>query len=131
MKTLVKFKRIQHLRDGIFKNDHTTMHTTFDRRTLSCTQCVGRPYMLKLKKFRIPQFPVDRPHRIKTDGAKWVSKYARGGSARTFSAREGYIVVDAVLGHLASNGLAALPQRKAQKVREDIARTYGFLNEKK
>ncbi len=41
---------------------------------------------------------------IKTEGSDWVSKYARGGSARTDSARRMYIAVDAVIGHLASNG---------------------------
>lgn len=41
---------------------------------------------------------------LKTDGSTWVSKYARGGSARSQSARNMYIAVDAVQGYLASNG---------------------------
>lgn len=41
---------------------------------------------------------------IKTEGADWVSKYARGGSARSDSARRMYIAVDALIGHLAANG---------------------------
>lgn len=41
---------------------------------------------------------------LKADSITWVSKYARGGSARTQSARKMYIAVDAVSGFLASNG---------------------------
>ncbi len=44
---------------------------------------------------------------LKSDGFTWVSKYARGGSARTQSARRMYIAVDSVVGHLASNGCVA------------------------
>lgn len=42
---------------------------------------------------------------LKTDGAAWASKYARGGSARKLSARKFYIVVDALQGHLTTNGI--------------------------
>jgi hypothetical protein len=35
---------------------------------------------------------------IKKDGSAWVSKYARGGSARKQAARKMYIVVDALQG---------------------------------
>ena len=41
---------------------------------------------------------------IKLDGSAWASKYARGGSARKLSARKFYIVVDALQGHITSNG---------------------------
>jgi hypothetical protein len=41
---------------------------------------------------------------LKTDAQTWVTKYARGGSVRKQSARKFYIAVDAVLGHMASNG---------------------------
>lgn len=41
---------------------------------------------------------------IKADGFAWASKYARGGSARKLSARKFYIVVDALQGHITSNG---------------------------
>lgn len=41
---------------------------------------------------------------LKTDGLAWVSKYARGGSVRKQSARRFYVAVDAIVGHLASNG---------------------------
>ncbi len=41
---------------------------------------------------------------IKLDGLTWVSKYARGGSARKQSARKMYTAVDAVVGHVAANG---------------------------
>lgn len=45
---------------------------------------------------------------LKIDGSTWVSKYARGGSARSQSARNMYIAVDAVQGYLASNGWVAV-----------------------
>lgn len=41
---------------------------------------------------------------LKQDGLTWVSKYARGGSARSQSARRMYTAVDSVVGHLAANG---------------------------
>jgi hypothetical protein len=41
---------------------------------------------------------------LKAAGLAWVSKYARGGSVRKQSARAMYNAVDAVVGHLASNG---------------------------
>jgi len=47
---------------------------------------------------------VDLVKTLKREGQDWVSKYARGGSARTASARRFYTAVDSLLGHLASNG---------------------------
>lgn len=41
---------------------------------------------------------------LKSDARLWTSKYARGGSVRKPSARKIYIVVDALQGHLTSNG---------------------------
>ena len=41
---------------------------------------------------------------LKAEMPAWVSKYARGGSARTVSARKLYVVVDAISGHFAANG---------------------------
>lgn len=49
---------------------------------------------------------------LRKDGSAWVSKYARGGSARKLSARRFYIAVDALQGHLASNGFAPFPKNK-------------------
>ena len=58
-----------------------------------------------------PPQPLDHPppscqviKELKADMPKWVSKYARGGSARKTSARKLYVVVDAISGHFASNG---------------------------
>lgn len=48
---------------------------------------------------------------IKAEGSKWVSKYARGGSARKQSARKFYIVIDALQGHFAANGCAETASR--------------------
>jgi hypothetical protein len=41
---------------------------------------------------------------LKAEGPAWVSKYARGGSVRSPSARRFYVLVDQVSGHLVSNG---------------------------
>lgn len=38
------------------------------------------------------------------EGNAWVGAYAKGGGARTLSARKLYVVIDAVQGHMASNG---------------------------
>lgn len=68
---------------------------------------------------------------IKTDSQTWVTKYARGGSVRKQSARRFYIAVDAVLGHLASNGLAPFPARKAATVRASIEEAKALLADAK
>ncbi len=68
---------------------------------------------------------------LRADGQAWVSKYARGGSARTLSARKFYVVVDALQGHFASNGLAPLPAPKAAKLRADVGATLALLGEGK
>ena len=41
---------------------------------------------------------------LKTDARNWTSKYARGGNVRKPSARKMYIVVDALQGHITTNG---------------------------
>ncbi|WIA13913.1 hypothetical protein OEZ85_002484 [Tetradesmus obliquus] len=66
---------------------------------------------------------------LKVDGSTWVSKYARGGSAKTQSARNMYIAVDAVQGYMASNGLAPFPGSKAKLVRETLSKSLAFLDE--
>ncbi|KAJ9519243.1 hypothetical protein QJQ45_017906 [Haematococcus lacustris] len=64
---------------------------------------------------------------LKSDGTAWVSKYARGGSARTQSARRMYIAVDSVVGHLASNGYAPLPAPKVKAVLKSVGEARDFL----
>lgn len=44
---------------------------------------------------------------VKLDGTAWVSKYARGGSARTQSARRLYIAVDGLVSFITSCDLVA------------------------
>ncbi|GAX76812.1 hypothetical protein CEUSTIGMA_g4258.t1 [Chlamydomonas eustigma] len=66
--------------------------------------------------------------KIKAEGSTWVSKYARGGSARTQSARRLYIAVDAVVGFLASNGLAAFPKSKADTTLKAIEQARELLD---
>ena len=68
---------------------------------------------------------------LKTKGYAWVSKYARGGSARTASARKFYIAVDAVQGHLASNGFAPFPKNKVAKVAADVTGALELIAEGK
>jgi len=75
-----------------------------------------------------------RPALVKTlkkDGQEWVSKYARGGSARTISARKFYIAVDQVQGHLAFNGLTPFPKNKVAKVEGDITAALKLIGEGK
>jgi hypothetical protein len=64
---------------------------------------------------------------VKKESLDWVSKYARGGSARAKSARTLYVVVDAVQGHLATNGYTPFPRSKATKLVEEIDSALGFL----
>lgn len=70
---------------------------------------------------------VDLIKSLKKEGQEWVSKYARGGSARTVSARKFYIAIDAVQGHLASNGFAPLPKNKMDKLVKDVEDTRALL----
>jgi len=65
---------------------------------------------------------------LKSDGTTWVTKYARGGSARSQSARRMYIAVDAVVGHLASNGYAPLPPVKVKAVIKSVDEAKDFLS---
>ena len=68
---------------------------------------------------------------LKKEGQQWVSKYARGGSARTLSARKFYIAVDQVQGHLAFNGYAPFPKNKIAKVEGDITEALRLIGEGK
>ena len=68
---------------------------------------------------------------IKASGPQWVSKYARGGSARKLSARKVYVVVDAVQAHFATDGLAPLPRPKLAKLVADVAEARQLLSEGK
>jgi Photosystem II Pbs27 len=68
---------------------------------------------------------------LKKEGQEWVSKYARGGSARTLSARKFYIAVDQVQGHLAFNGYAPFPKNKVAKVEGDITNALRLIGEGK
>lgn len=68
---------------------------------------------------------------VKADAQAWVTKYARGGSVRKQSARRFYVAVDAVLGHLASNGLAPFPSSKAKVVRATLDEALQLLAEGK
>jgi hypothetical protein len=66
---------------------------------------------------------------LRADCQKWASSYARGGSARSQSARSMYVAVDAVMGHLASNGVAPLPSAKLREVGASLEASAGFLAE--
>lgn len=64
---------------------------------------------------------------LKQDCTQWVSKYARGGSARKESARKMYNAVDAITGHIASNGLAPFPPTKMKGVLNTVETAADFL----
>ncbi|EFN59252.1 hypothetical protein CHLNCDRAFT_137539 [Chlorella variabilis] len=66
---------------------------------------------------------------LKTEFPGWVSKYARGGSARTVSARKVYVVVDAISAHFAQNGLAPVPKTKMAKLEGDVQVALAALAE--
>lgn len=66
---------------------------------------------------------------LKSDARLWTSKYARGGSVRKPSARKIYIVVDALQGHLTSNGYAPFPKTKMTKLLNDISDAKSLLAE--
>eukprot|EP00890_Picochlorum_soloecismus_P002631 jgi/Picsp_1/3369/NSC_06207-R1_protein len=68
---------------------------------------------------------------LKKESLNWVSKYARGGSARTVSARKMYVAVDAIQGHLASNGFAPFPKNKSERVLQDIQDALSLLEQGK
>ncbi|KAL0030894.1 hypothetical protein WJX77_012084 [Trebouxia sp. C0004] len=68
---------------------------------------------------------------LKSDARLWTSKYARGGSVRKPSARKIYIVVDALQGHLTSNGFAPFPKAKMAKLLGDMQDAKALLAEGK
>lgn len=68
---------------------------------------------------------------LKADARTWTSKYARGGSVRKPSARKIYIVVDALQGHLTSNGFAPFPKAKMAKLLGDMQDAKALLAEGK
>jgi hypothetical protein len=69
--------------------------------------------------------------RLKPEGQAWVSRYARGGSARKLSARQFYIAVDALEGHLASNGFAPFPKNKMPKLIQSVEDAKALIAEGK
>ncbi|EIE26160.1 hypothetical protein COCSUDRAFT_61150 [Coccomyxa subellipsoidea C-169] len=64
---------------------------------------------------------------LRKDGSTWVSRYARGGSARKLSARRFYIAVDALQGHLASNGMAPFPKNKIPVLLSNVAQAEALI----
>jgi hypothetical protein len=77
----------------------STPYKTSTRRLSHTPLTRCRPLQDPYDKARPPLIKL-----LKTDSANWVSQYARGGSARKLSARTFYNAVDAVSGHIASNG---------------------------
>lgn len=76
---------------------------------------VGIPHPNEKRVVFPTPFPT-HPPQLRADGSAWVSRYARGGSARAVSARRFYVAVDALGGHLASNGAAPYPAAKVPKL---------------
>ena len=68
---------------------------------------------------------------IQDDGKTWVSKYAKGGSARLESAQKFYVVVDSLLGHFASQGYAPLQKVQRDKIQSGIDNTAALVTKRK
>lgn len=66
---------------------------------------------------------------VKKESLDWVSRYARGGSARAKSARTLYVVVDAVQGHVATNGFTPFPRNKAAKLTDEVDAAIVYLQQ--
>ena len=64
---------------------------------------------------------------LKQGGGDWAAKYARGGNTRKQSARRFYIAYDSLLGHLATSGMAPMPQAKMNKVLENVDQAKELL----
>ncbi|PNW86244.1 hypothetical protein CHLRE_02g078507v5 [Chlamydomonas reinhardtii] len=118
--------------NAMSKNQYTTvsgvpvavLDSEYARATLKLREDILQYAELDIQdyKTRVPLIKT-----IKTEGADWVSKYARGGSARSDSARRMYIAVDALIGHLAANGYAPMPKPKLKVVLVNIDQAKDFL----
>ncbi len=64
---------------------------------------------------------------LRKETGQWVAKYARGGSARKLSARRFYIAVDALQGHLASNGQAPFPRQKIPVLQSNVQQARDLI----
>lgn len=64
---------------------------------------------------------------LRKETGQWVAKYARGGSARKLSARRFYIAVDALQGHLASNGQAPFPRQKIPVLQSNVQQAKDLI----
>lgn len=64
---------------------------------------------------------------LRKETGQWVAKYARGGSARKLSARRFYIAVDALQGHLASNGVAPFPKAKIPVLQSNVKQARDLI----
>lgn len=64
---------------------------------------------------------------LRKEAGQWVAKYARGGSARKLSARRFYIAVDALQGHLASNGQAPFPKAKIPVLQSNVKQARDLI----
>ncbi|GLI59745.1 hypothetical protein VaNZ11_001695 [Volvox africanus] len=104
------------------------LDTEYVRSTLKLREDIINYATLDVNNYQV-RVPLIKT--LRTEGADWVSKYARGGSARTDSARRMYIAVDALIGHLASNGYAPMPKPKLKVVLSNIDQAKAFLEEGK
>jgi hypothetical protein len=64
---------------------------------------------------------------VKTGGKAWIAAHAKGGSAPGQAAKRMYVAVDAVTGHVNSNGAAPLPKQKAKFVAQTLEEVDNFL----
>lgn len=64
---------------------------------------------------------------VKSEGKAWIAAHAKGGSAPGQAAKRMYVAVDAVQGHVASNGLAPLPKQKVKFVASTLDEVENLL----
>ena len=68
---------------------------------------------------------------FKVESKKWIGAHAKGGSAPGQAAKRMYVAVDAVAGHIASNGAAPLPKTKVAFVKKTLAEVELLLEQDK
>ena len=88
------------------------------------TQHAGRLNMVLLAFFEAGGCCMQE---LRKEAGQWVAKYARGGSARKLSARRFYIAVDALQGHLASNGQAPFPRQKIPVLQSNVQQARDLI----
>ncbi|CAK0784694.1 hypothetical protein CVIRNUC_007898 [Coccomyxa viridis] len=99
------------------------MDDAYSQETLKLAEVVDRYASMDVYDAERPKLVGE----LRKEAGQWVAKYARGGSARKLSARRFYIAVDALQGHLASNGQAPFPKAKIPVLRSNVAQARDLI----